>query len=175
VTEPDLEVAVVGRIEIAGQCCVVALIITIDGTKIPVGLWLDDTEKQTVATAPLADLVERGPSSDGGLLRVIDGAKALATAVKKVFGDQPIVQRCTSHKRGNLRGASARGAGAKIDWHPAWGFANPDPVKGLATVRGFGHTARFSNRQPRPTRLGGCRWSSTAILPPGRGELPFAS
>ena len=36
----------------------------------------------------LADLVARGLSREGGLLVVIDGAKALATAVRKVFGDR---------------------------------------------------------------------------------------
>jgi len=44
----------------------VALVITTDGTKVPVGLWLGDTENKTVVTALLADLVARGLSADGG-------------------------------------------------------------------------------------------------------------
>ena len=62
----------------AEQCCVVALAICADGTKVPVGLWLGDTEDTTVVTHLLADLVDRGLSVAGGLLVVIDGAKALA-------------------------------------------------------------------------------------------------
>src|ERR687885_197928 len=86
----------------AEQCCVVALAICADGTKVPVGLWLGDTENTTVVTHLLADLVDRGLSAAGGLLVVIDGAKALARAVRKVFGDQALVQRCTLHKRRNV-------------------------------------------------------------------------
>ncbi len=39
-------------------CCVVALAICTDGTKVPGGLWLGDTENKTVVTNLLADLVE---------------------------------------------------------------------------------------------------------------------
>jgi transposase-like protein len=92
-----LEVAVfrVDGIEVAGQCCVGALVILADGTKVPVGLWLGDTETKTVVTALLADLVARGLSTDGGLLVVIAGAKASAAGVAKVFGEKDVVQRCT--------------------------------------------------------------------------------
>ena len=55
-------------LEVAGQCVVVALVITTDGTKVPVGLWLGDTENKTVVTALLADLVARGLSSRPGHL-----------------------------------------------------------------------------------------------------------
>jgi putative transposase len=95
----DLDVAVImiDGVEIAGQCCVVAMVICTDGTKVPVGLWLGDTENKAVVTNLLADLVGRGLSGAGGLLVVIDGAKALAAGVRKVFGDQALVQRCTLH------------------------------------------------------------------------------
>jgi hypothetical protein len=46
---------------------VVALAITADGTKRPVGLW-DGTENKTVVRALLADLVDRGLAFDDGLL-----------------------------------------------------------------------------------------------------------
>ena len=82
-----LEVAVLmaDGIEVAGQCCVAALAITTDGTKVPLGLWLGDTENKTVVTALLADIVARGLRFDAGLLVVMDGAKALAAGVAKVF------------------------------------------------------------------------------------------
>jgi putative transposase len=43
------------------------------GTKVPVGLWLGDTENKTIVTALLADLVARGLSADGGLIVVVVG------------------------------------------------------------------------------------------------------
>ena len=61
-----------------------------------------DTENATVVRSLLADLVARGLDAAGGLLVVIDGAKALAAAVRRVFGDHALVQRCTLHKRRNV-------------------------------------------------------------------------
>jgi hypothetical protein len=78
---------------------VVALAVTTDGTKVPVGLYEGDTENATVATGLLADLVDRGLDASGGILFVLDGAKALTKAVRKVFGDRTLIQRCTVHKR----------------------------------------------------------------------------
>jgi len=42
---------------------IVRLRITIDGVKIPLGLWEGSTETATVATALLSDLVQRGLGS----------------------------------------------------------------------------------------------------------------
>jgi transposase-like protein len=76
---------------------VVALGITTDGVKIPLGLWEGSTENATVATALLSDLVERGLDREQGILFVIDGSKALRKAIRVVFGEAP-VQRCVRHK-----------------------------------------------------------------------------
>jgi transposase-like protein len=132
-----LEVAVlmIDGIEIAGQCVVVALVITSDGTKVPVGLWLGDTENRTVVTHLLADLCARGLSAQGGLLVVIDGAKALAAGVRKVFGAEALLQRCTLHKRRNVKDHLAKDLGRTIDRRLALAFAHPDPAKGLALAR----------------------------------------
>ena len=66
----DVAVIMIDGLEIAGQCVVVALAILADGTKVPVGLWLGDTENKTVVTGLLADLAARGLSADSGLLAV---------------------------------------------------------------------------------------------------------
>jgi putative transposase len=132
-----LEVAVImiDGLDVAGQCVVVALAIGTDGTKIPVGLWLGDTENKTVVTGLLADLAARGLSADGGVLAVLDGAKALAAGVKKVFGDDALIQRCTLHKRRNVKGYLPKELGSKIDWRLARAFADSDPAKGLDAAR----------------------------------------
>jgi transposase-like protein len=132
-----LEVAVfmVDGIEVAGQCCVGALVVLADGTKVPVGLWLGDTENKTVVTALLADLVARGLSTEAGLLVVIDGAKALAAGVAKVFGEKAVVQRCILHKRRNVKGHLPAELGHKVDRRLALVFANPDPAKGIDAAK----------------------------------------
>ncbi len=122
-------------VHFAEQCCVVALAILADGTKVPVGLWLGDTENKTVVTALLADLVDRGLSADGGLLVVIDGAKALATAVRKVFGDTALIQRCTLHKRRNVRDHLPKDQQAWVDRKLAAAFTNTDPAAGERACR----------------------------------------
>ena len=71
-------------LDVAGQCCVVALVICTDGTKIPVGLWLGDTENKTVVTHLLVRPRRPGPVGRAVVCwRVIDGAKALAAGVQE--------------------------------------------------------------------------------------------
>jgi putative transposase len=70
-------------IELKGRCCVVALGITTEGVKVPLGLWDGSTENKTVARQLLADLVERGLDVEQGVLVVLDGGKALRAAVKR--------------------------------------------------------------------------------------------
>src|SRR5207248_7546854 len=98
----DIKVLMVDGEHLAEHLAVVALAITADGTKVPVGLWEGSTENATVVKALLADLVARGLDASDGLLVVIDGAKALASAVKAVFGAGAAIQRCTVHKRRNV-------------------------------------------------------------------------
>ena len=48
----------------------------------------------------LADLVDRGLDPGQAILFVIDGGKALAKAIKDVFGEHAFVHRCHRHKEG---------------------------------------------------------------------------
>jgi putative transposase len=88
-------------IELKGRCCVVALGVTTDGVKTPLGLWDGSTENKTVTAHLLADLVDRGLDVEQGVLVVLDGSKALHAAVNEVFGPVP-VQRCVRHKERNV-------------------------------------------------------------------------
>ena len=135
----DLDVAVlmIDGLDVAGSCVVVALVITTDGTKVPVGLWLGGTENKTVVTALLADLVARGLDVELGVLCVIDGAKALAAGIKKVFGDATAIQRCVLHKRRNVEGHLPKDLAGVVDKRLAVIFAQLDAVKGLAAAKGL--------------------------------------
>ncbi len=96
-----LAVMMIDGLDLKERTHVVALGITTDGVKIPLGLWEGSTENATVATALLSDLVERGLDPEQGILFVIDGAKALRRAIRNVFGEAP-VQRCVRHKERNV-------------------------------------------------------------------------
>jgi len=122
-------------LDVAGQCCMVALVITIDGTEVPVGLWLGDTENKTVVTDLLADLVAREFDTTGGVLCVIDGAKSLAAGIVQVFGEHAVVQSYTIHKRRNVAGHLPNDLAATVDSRPEAIFAQPDTAKGLAAAR----------------------------------------
>jgi putative transposase len=97
-----LAVLMLDGIELKGRTNIVALAITTEGVKIPLGLWEGSTENATVATALLSDLVERGLDPEQGILFVVDGSKALRKAIRDVFGERAPVQRCVRHKERNV-------------------------------------------------------------------------
>ena len=100
----DLKLAVVmiDGIHFSDHVILVALGIDESGKKHPLGLSEGATENAASCTALLANLVERGLDSARSLLFVIDGGKALAKAVRAVFGQRALVQRCQVHKRRNV-------------------------------------------------------------------------
>ncbi|EWM19130.1 LOW QUALITY PROTEIN: transposase, partial [Kutzneria sp. 744] len=122
-------------LHIAEHLMVVALAITTDGTKVPVGLYEGDTENTTVVTALLAELVDRGLDASDGLLFVLDGSKALSKAVRKVFGAKALVQRCTVHKRRNVADHLPERERELIDRKLVRAFTHPDPELGLRAAR----------------------------------------
>jgi putative transposase len=131
----DIKVLMLDGEHMAGRCVVVALAITADGTKKPVGLWDGSTENKTVVRALLADLVSRGLAFDDGLLVVCDGAKALAAAVREVFGAKAAIQRCTLHKRRNVADHLPDKEQAWVDAKLVKAFGHPDPDTGLANAK----------------------------------------
>ncbi len=82
---------------------------------------------------------------------MLDGAKALAAAVGKVFGDQAAVQRCTLHKRRNVAGHLPKELAASVDKRLAPIFSDPDAAGSLRegledmfTVRRMGITGALA-------------------------------
>ena len=90
-------------IEFAEETVIVALGITTDGTKVPLGLWTGSTENHVVAGALLQNLIERGLRVEQPMLFVIDGGKGIHKALRQVFGDRAVIQRCQVHKLRNVR------------------------------------------------------------------------
>jgi transposase-like protein len=97
-----LAVMMLDGLEIAERTHVVALGITTEGVKVPLGLWEGSTENATLVRTLLADLVDRGLDPDQAILFVIDGGKALRRAIKDVFGARALVHRCHRHKERNV-------------------------------------------------------------------------
>lgn len=91
-------------IDFGGSCVVVALGITTEGKKIILGLKRGDSENSEVCTDLFQGLIARGLKKDDPYLFVLDGSKALASAVRKVFGERFPIQRCVRHKERNVLG-----------------------------------------------------------------------
>jgi putative transposase len=97
-----LAVMMLDGLEIAERTHVVALGISTEGVKIPLGLWEGSTENATLARTLLADLVDRGLDPSQAILFVVDGGKALRKAIRDVFGEHALVHRCQRHKERNV-------------------------------------------------------------------------
>lgn len=72
------------------------------GTKQILGLAPGSSENARVAKDLLNDLIQRGLRPDSERLFVIDGSKALRSAINEVFGEAARVQRCRTHKVRNV-------------------------------------------------------------------------
>jgi putative transposase len=136
-SELDVAALMIDGIVFAECCCVVALAITTDGTKVPVGIWDGDTENTVVVKDLLADLVARGLRFEAGILCVIDGSKALAAGVKRVFGKHAVVQRCALHKRRNVADYLPPELARATDRKLATAFNDADAARGLRVARGI--------------------------------------
>jgi transposase-like protein len=77
---------------------------------------------------------------------VIDGAEALAAAVREVFGDTALIQRCTLHKRRNVRDHLPKEQRPWVDRKLAVAFTNTDPAAGERAARDLAR--RLEDRWP---------------------------
>ncbi len=113
--EREFVVIMIDGIGVADIDNIVALGIDIWGQKTVLGIRQGATENTKVCTELLEDLIERGLSVTGDFLFVLDGAKALSKAVKKLFGENAIIQRCQIHKRRNVKDKLPKEHQTRID------------------------------------------------------------
>ena len=81
---------------------------------------------------------------------MIDGAKALDRAVRKVFGEAALIQRCTIHKRRNVTDHLPEAERGRVDAKLARAFANPDPGAGLRAAATWPGRCRPATPAPPP-------------------------
>lgn len=98
----------------ADEEIIIALGVTLEGHKIPLGFVQAATENERVCRRFLADLVERGLQYQSGLLVILDGAKGLYKAVMSVLQGYACVQRCQYHKRKNVESYLPKSAQDRI-------------------------------------------------------------
>jgi transposase-like protein len=98
----DLSVLMIDGVHIDDHVLLVALGIDTDGKKHVLGIREGATENSSSCKELLADLRERGLPVERTTLVVIDGSKALAKAIREVFGSRALIQRCQVHKARNV-------------------------------------------------------------------------
>ena len=87
----------------AEEQMVIAIGITMIGDKFFLGFVQTATENASVCKEFLQSLIDdRGLHYKQGILFIIDGAKGIRKAIKDVFGDYALIQRCQWHKRENV-------------------------------------------------------------------------
>src|SRR5438128_5724424 len=78
--------------------------VDVEGRKHILGISAGATENATSVKELLTRLRDQGLPTDRKYLFVIDGAKALRSAIEEGFGDDQPVQRCRNHKLENVMG-----------------------------------------------------------------------
>jgi putative transposase len=163
----DLVALMVDGIKVADHTCVVALGITLDGTKVPLGLAEGATENATVVRDLLADLRERGLETTRPILMVIDGAKALRRAISDVF-DHPMIQRCQLHKLRNVTDRLPDAVASTVAKRMRRAYHHPDPLVAQAELEALAHELDRSH----PGAAASLREGLTETLTIGRLGVP---
>jgi len=89
-------------IDFKGQMLVVALGLDAGGRKHVLGLREGATENRAVCRGLLEDMARRGLDTQRDYLFVLDGGKALRSAVARMFGSEVLVQRCRKNRNKRL-------------------------------------------------------------------------
>jgi len=100
----DILIMYLDGLILGGHHVVAALGVDPQGVKHVLGLAAGASENATVVKGLLEDVAARGVKPGRRRLFVIDGSKALRSAVDAVFGTDNPVQRCRNHKIRNVLG-----------------------------------------------------------------------
>jgi len=98
----DICVLVIDGIHIGETVQIVAMGVESSGKKYILSVRQGATENSQVCTELFEEMKQRGLQSGNPMLVIMDGSKALRTAVEKFFAKRVAVQRCQFHKRSNV-------------------------------------------------------------------------
>jgi putative transposase len=100
--EHDILGVYIDGIEVAGHHVMAAVGLDDTGEKHLLGLVGGSSENAGVVKDLLQSLLKRGIDASVQRLFVIDGSKAIRSAIEQVYGEQGLVQRCRAHKVRNV-------------------------------------------------------------------------
>ena len=127
----------VDGVKVGTSLMVVALGVDLTGRKHVLGFREGSTENARVCTDLFHDLQRRGFTAEHPILVVIDGSKALRSAVDQFFDNHAEVARCHQHKCQDVKGYLPREYHAEYDRkiRAAWAMRDyTDARRALAAV-----------------------------------------
>lgn len=98
----DFPVLMIDGTVLGDHVMLVAMGIEADGMKRVLGVVEGSSESEQAGRALLRNLIERGLPVERMRLFVVDGGKGVRAAIRKVFGDWALLQRCQIHKMRNV-------------------------------------------------------------------------
>ena len=130
----ELLIIYIDGMHFGDQCVLAAVGVDLQGCKHVLALREGATENAEAAKDLLQQLVDHGVDPKRRRLFIIDGSKALRTAINAVFGVETPVQRCRNHKLRNVLGRLPREQQAQTGslMRAAWKMNQKD---GMAKVR----------------------------------------
>ena len=130
--ELDLPVIMLDGTGMGDHVLVVALGIDVKGCKHVLGVTEGSTESEQVCRGLLRQLVDRGLMLERARLFAIDGGKGLHKAIREVFGQWALIQRCQVHKLRNVAEhlPQNKRAWVKAAMHRAWAQATVVAARG---------------------------------------------
>jgi transposase-like protein len=133
----DIVAVYVDGIIVASHHIIAAVGVDAQGAKHVLGLASGSSENAKVVKDLLATLAERGVDLNEPRLWVIDGSKALRSAIEQRCGDAAKVQRCRIHKIRNVTERLPRDKAQQVRWVMTQAFKldkakGKDKLKSLA-------------------------------------------
>jgi putative transposase len=119
----------------AREMMIAVLGVTATGEKHILGLRQGASENAQVCKELLESLRERGVATDVPTLFVLDGAKALMSAVESVWGRNALIQRCQVHKQRNIKEHLAKGYWPELSRRLGEAYGETDHDRALALLK----------------------------------------
>jgi putative transposase len=137
--EVELLIIYIDGMHFGDQCVLAAVGVDIQGCKHVLALREGATENAEATKDLLQHLVEHGVDPTRRRLFIIDGSKALRTAINAVFGAHAPVQRCRNHKLRNVLGRLPREQQAQTGslMRAAWKMNQKDGMVKFRQIAGW--------------------------------------
>ena len=122
--------------EIGGDMMIIALGVNENGVKKALSMRQGGTENAGIINSMFDDMINRGLQKERPVLFVIDGAKAIYSAITKRF-DNCFIQRCREHKKRNIIDHAPEKMKDEVERRLNAAYAEQDYEKARAQLNSF--------------------------------------